>query len=211
MAGVCHGVGRVYRVAACPLGGGTVETEEPDGWDRMATVFHDGRGLGREGRPAVNGDVPGRCFFMLDIGDEPTVRVVCPQGQELEHDVIPAKVDGEVQRCLFQHVTGVDVRPPAEGLLGTDERSTVDGIKKGRRRVDVHTGMAAVPIVAVGTGQGGWRCGTAGILAGFGLFLGVHGILLGLGFIGRLCMGTMGWNHHGDSRKTDGKSETGQE
>lgn len=71
--------------------------------------------------------------------------------------------------------------------------------------------MAVVAAVCLCAGQGRrWRR-TSCILAGLGLFLGVHGFLLGLGFIGGLGMGPVWQNHNGGSRKTDGESETGQE
>ncbi len=177
----------------------------------MATVFHDrSGGLCRNACLSLNRDMA-VFIIMACAGDEFTIRVIGAQGQKLEHDVITTQINGEVERCLVQYVAGIDVRTTAEGFLGTDERPTIDGIKEGGCRVYVHAGMAVVPIVCIGSGKGRRRSRTAGIFASLSLFLCVHGILFSLGLIGRLCMGPVRYDRDGNSRKTNGKSETGQE
>lgn len=212
-----------HRVDGMPHGAGcclllrsrrrcrTIEPQKANGWNRVATILNNRfGGFCCNASLPLNGDMPIR-IVVACTGEKLAVRVVGPQGQKLEHDVIAAQINGEVQRCLVQHVAGIDVRTTAEGFLGTNERPTVDGIKEGGCRVHIHAGMAVVAIIGLGTGQGGRRGGAAGILAGLGLFLCVHGILLCFSFVRRLRMGPVGENCQRGSGKTYGKSETGQE
>lgn len=105
----------------CRRGCRPPEAQKADRGDGLARIFHNRRRstCGKAGL-AIDGNMVA-ALIMRGAGDELAIGIVGPQGKQLEHDVIAAKVYGKVQRRLLQHVAGIDVSTTAEGLFGADE------------------------------------------------------------------------------------------